>query len=157
MIDKIKSYVSKVDFEIEISKDKKRLITLITIEVIFVILTLIIQEYLRSNMLFKSDIGIFMMGILPSFFGAGAYVLILFVFYRLVQGYYQKFDLKVGLIFANFFTFLGLTLWELIRTVIHSFDWWDVLASSVGCLSATILILSLYINDKKINNEKNKI
>jgi hypothetical protein len=149
MINNVNKYVSKVDFETEFKKDKIRLTILISIEILLIFLTLLIQEYLRPNALFNSKMGIFMMGVLPSFLGASAYVLIVFVFYKIVQGHYEKYKLKTGLIIANSFAFFGLTIWELIRIAISPFDKWDVIATILGCILSTIVILLVYISAKK--------
>jgi hypothetical protein len=149
MINSVNKYLSKVDFETEFKKDKIRLTIFISIEILFIFLTLLIQEYLRPNVLLNSKMGIFMMGVLPSFFGAAAYVLIAFVCYKIVQGHYQKYKLTTGLIIANSFTFFGLTIWELVRVTMYSFDWWDMIATIFGCFLSTIVIFFTYIFDKK--------
>lgn len=76
-----------------------------------------------------------------------AYVLILFAGYKVVQGHYGRFTLAAGLMLANGISFWGLTLWEVVRMVIRPFDAWDVLASFVGCVGATLLILALYAGE----------
>lgn len=139
------TYLEQVDFEREFEKDKTRLLILLILEILLIGLTLFIQEYLRPNRIFPSKMGIFLMGVLPSFFGSMAYVFILFIFYKLVQGHYQRFRLWSALLFANLFTVLGLGLWEFIRLVIRPFDWWDVLASLIGGLFSTLLILAMYL------------
>lgn len=110
MLNKIGNYLLAVDFEGEVEKDKKRLVFLISLEIVLLGLTLLIQEHLRPNGIFKSEVETYMMGILPSLLGAMAYVFTAFVFFKLVQGHYRKYNLTIGLMFANSLTFLGLTL-----------------------------------------------
>ena len=150
MINKIENYLAEVNPEKEFKKDKFKLTFLVSLEITLIILLLLIQEYLRPKTIFKSELGVFLMGTLPSFFGAMAYVIIIFVFCKLIQGHYQKFRLMKSLIIANCVSFFGLTIWEFIRTIITNFDWWDVAASLLGCFAATILIIMLYFNDNII-------
>ena len=147
MIQKVQNYIQDVNFNKEANEDKHRLTFLITLEIILLGLTLLIQEYLRPNKVFKTELGVFLMGTLPSLFGAAAYVMIIFVFHKMIQSHHQKFQLNQSLFIANSISFSGLTLWELIRTVIYPLDFWDIAASFAGCVISTILIYTLYQAD----------
>ena len=147
MIQKVQNYIQNVNFNKEAEEDKRRLIFLITLELILLGLTLLIQEYFRPNKVFNTELGIFLMGTLPSLFGAAAYVIIIFVFHKMIQSHHQKFQLNQSLIIANSVSFFGLTLWELIRTIIYPLDFWDIVASFIGCIVSTLLIAILYYTD----------
>lgn len=154
MLKNIASYLSPVDVGREMEKDKMRLGVIIAVEIALIAATLVIQEYARPKTVLNSQTGRFLLGILPSFFGAMAYVLILFVGYKIVQGHHGKFSLPTGLLLANGISFFGLTLWEVIRMVIRPFDAWDVLASLGGCVGGTLLILGMYAREHYRRNKK---
>ena len=147
--------LSKINFNKEVSKDKTRYLVLIIWEILCIIVTFYIQEFLRPQKLQLSTFGYFLQGTLPSFFGAAGWYVLFFIFHKIYQSTKNEYRLTHSIIFAFAMTFGGLTLWEFMRMVIRPFDLYDVIMTFLGCAVSTIFILILYFKDLKIiNNEK---
>lgn len=139
-------------FEINNSSDTEQIKYLILSiwEIILMVFVVLIQYFLRPgkiNLLFIND---FLLGVLPNLFGAAGFVAIIFVIHRIIKRKHKDYNFLNSLLFSNLFTFLGFTLWEIIRMGLNSFDFNDIIMTVFGCVLSTILIIILFYNDSTI-------
>ena len=142
--------LNKINFNKELEKDKLRFTILIFWEITLMIGVAYIQYILRPQKLNLSTTGIFLQGTLPSLFGASGYLALFFVFHKVLKSNSNNYKLINSVVFAFLLTFGGLTFWELIRTVIYPFDFYDIIMTFLGCLISLLLISVLYFKDLKL-------
>ncbi|MDY3363290.1 hypothetical protein D1J36_008145 [Riemerella anatipestifer] len=129
--------------------DKRKYTFLIGLEIFSMILVALIQYFIRPKKITFLQINDFLLGTLPSLFGAIGYVALVFVIHRIVKIKYHKYKIWKSLLFANLFTVIGFTIWEVIRMALYSFDVNDILMTIFGCFIASFLILIIFYNDLK--------
>lgn len=130
-----------------INKDKIKYIILIIWEILSIICVVYIQYFLRSQNTLFSPTETFLLGTLPSFFGASAFVAVLFIYHKIHSTINGSYQLMRSIVIAVLITFFGFLFWEVIRMGLYPFDVYDILMTFFGCLISTILILTLFNND----------
>ncbi|WHF51764.1 hypothetical protein QGN23_00445 [Chryseobacterium gotjawalense] len=150
--------VKNINFSEEINKsdkqDKKRYVILTVWELILISWVVYIQYFLRPKNIELSSANEFLLGTLPSLFGAAAFVAILFAFHRILKMYYGKYSLYNSIIFSVLFTFIGFTVWETVRTILYPFDIHDVIMTLIGCMMSGVLIIILFLDDLKTKKDR---
>lgn len=149
MNEKEESAFSKEEIEKIIAFDKMKFIILVVWEILNMIAVVYIQYFLRAKKIAYSTTDTFLLGTLPSLFGAAAFVAILFVYHKIhskLLGKYKLFN-SIGVAFSV--TFFGFLLWELIRMGMYPFDIYDIVMTFIGCVLSAIFILILFFKDIK--------
>lgn len=145
---KIKAGIfNEKEIEKVIEIDKRKYIILTLWEILNIIAVIYIQYFLRAEKISCSSTESFLLGVLPSLFGASGFVAILFIFHKIYTKLLQKYKLFNSLVFSFLVTFLGFLFWEIIRMGLYPFDIYDILMTFVGCLISTALILVLFRKD----------
>lgn len=108
--------------------------------------------FLRPANTFYSATETFLLGTLPSLFGAAGFVTVLFIYYKIYLKRLGRYKLLNSIVFSFSVTFFGFLLWEVIRMGLYPFDIYDVIMTLTGCLLSTILILVLFYKD--LNQDK---
>ncbi len=102
----------------------------------------LIQRVIRPQHIQLSGIEMFLQGTLPNFFAATGICSISFLYMAIVfnEGKSNN-SYKKRLAIAVFFTFLGLTLWEIIQKFMDCpIDYGDIIMTAAGCLLAALFI-----------------
>ena len=118
-----------------------------------IVSVILIQRIIRPSHFKLSAFENFLQGTLPNFFSATGLCAIAFLYYKLfVCSEHTKNELLKRLIFASFFAFIGLTLWELIQYFIgFPVDYADILMTAIGCIVTSIFIVIIYKFKSNIN------
>lgn len=142
--------MKKKKVEKVINADKAKYIFLTVWELLLMGCVVGIQYFLRSKEIRYSVTQTFLLGTLPSLFGAAAFVSVLFIYHKIYTTITGTYKFKRTFIFSFSFTFIGFLLWEIIRMGLYPFDIYDIVMTFVGCTISTILILVLFNNDRKL-------
>jgi hypothetical protein len=146
---KKESTFSKEEIEKIVELDKKKYIILVVWEILNMIAVVYIQYFLRAQKIAYSATEKFLLGTLPSLFGAAAFVAIIFVFHTIYSKLLGRYKLLNSITFAFSVTFFGFLLWEIIRMGIYPFDLYDIVMTFVGCVLSSVIILTLFFKDIK--------
>lgn len=131
-------------FEAAFSADKLRLSILIGYEIVCMAVVVFIQYYLRQAFTPTATWQVFLLGSLPSYFGASGYVALGFALYKMVLQHHGMYTLRKAMLGSFWVPILGLTIWECVRTVLYPFDWYDVGMSIAGGVTSLCMIGFLY-------------
>ena len=113
-------------------------------------LVVYIQYFLRAKEIAYSENETFLLGTLPSFFGAAAFVSAVFIYHKIYTTLLGKYKLQNSIYFSFAFTFIGFFLWEIARMGLYPFDIYDIIMTFAGCTLSTILIFALFYGDVKL-------
>jgi len=137
----------KKEVERIIKTDKAKYILLTLWELLLMGCVVYIQYFLRAKETAYSDTETFLLGTLPSLFGAAAFVSVLFIYHKIYTMLSGRYKLRHSIIFSFVFTFFGFLLWEIIRMGLYPFDKYDILMTFAGCVISVVLIIVLFGRD----------
>ena len=129
--------------------DKKKYSFLIALELVLMILVVLIQYFIRPKKINYLQLNDFLLGTLPSLFGAIGYVALIFVIHRIIKKKHNNYNILKSLLFSNLFTFLGFTIWEILRMGLNPFDLNDIIMTILGCIVSSLIIFTLFYKDLK--------
>lgn len=133
--------------EIEKASKKDKQSKIITIWVILSFLgVIVVKIVVRPMHLNLSTFGKFLQGTLPNFLASSGYCALAFLYYELLfKTDKENISVTKKLFFASIFSFIGLTLWEIIQHFMgYSIDYEDILMTALGSLTTCIFILAIY-------------
>jgi len=140
----------KKEVEKIINKDKPKYILLTVWELLLMSLVVYIQYFLRAKEIAYSENETFLLGTLPSFFGAAAFVSVVFIYHKIYKTLLGTYKLQKSIYFSFAFTFIGFFLWEIMRMGLYPFDIYDIIMTFAGCTLSTILIFALFYKNIKL-------
>lgn len=138
---------SKKEIEKVIEVDKTKFIILIIWEILSMIAVVYIQYFLRAEKMAHSGSETFLLGTLPSLFGAAGFVAILFTLHNIYTKLLRKYKFFNSLVFSFLVTFFGFLSWEIIRMGLYPFDIYDIVMTFAGSLISIVLIITLFGSD----------
>ncbi len=111
------------------------------------LLCFFIRSFIRTQHYKFTGILDFLQGTLPNFFAATGFCALAYLYHQLFFGINaNKVTLNKKLVFAFLFSFVGLTLWEVIQYLLgYKMDVNDVLMTALGSI---ITVVFIWLNQK---------